>query len=101
MALAEIKIEQGRLQGSDERLTSAISTLEDAKELDGCSNRVNLLTARVTLEQARLAVASGRDPRALLEGVLEFSRDQLALVSDNQPWEAVSAEAEEELARLS
>ncbi|MCH6550561.1 MAG: protein kinase [Planctomycetes bacterium] len=100
MALAEIKLEQGRLRGSDEHLTSAISTLEDAKELDGCPNRVNLLTARVTLEQARLAVASGRDPRALLEGILEFSRDQLALVSDNQPWEAVSAEAKEELARL-
>ena len=82
-------------------MTSAISTLEDAKELDGCPNRVNLLTARVTLEQARLAVASGRDPRALLEGILEFSRDQLALVSDNHPWEAVSAEAKEELARLS
>ena len=100
IVLAELQIAKGLRDGTEDCFTAAITTLDGAGELGGCGNRVNLLTATAQLEGARQARTGGRDPRPQLEAVMTFCSDAGALVSDNQPWEAIRAEAEKELAQL-
>lgn len=101
VVLAEIQLDMGRSCDSDEWLASALDTLKGASELEGCPNRVNLLTAQINLERARRAQSHGRDNRPQLEAVVEFCRHQGDQVSDNEAWEVIRAEAERELALLS
>ncbi len=100
VTLGELKIEKGQAGGGQEWLASAIETLRAALTLEGCPNRVNLLTAQARLECARRARSEGRDPRPELEAVLEFCQTQGAQVSDNRPWMAIRHEADRELSRL-
>ncbi len=86
VVLAELKIAKGWFD-------SAVQTLECARNLIGCPNRVNLLTAQARLELARMARARGDDARPQLEEILDFCQSACAQVSDNQPWEAIRAEA--------
>ncbi len=96
ITLAELQIEKGRMDGSDGWLLAAGETLAAAKDLEGCPNRVNLLSARAELERARQARARGDDPAPLIEAVLDRCRHEAAMVSDSAPWDAVRAEAEAE-----
>ncbi len=98
VTLAELQIEKGRAERTDGWLVAAATTLDGARELEGCPNRVNLLAARTELERARLARARGDDPVPLIEIVLERCRHEAAMVSDSAPWDAVREEAEAELA---
>ena len=94
LVLAELKIAKGRRSADDGHwLASAVETLQGALNLVGCPNRVKLLTAQARLEQARLTRARGHDPRPELEAVMDFCQTAGARVADNQPWEAIRAEA--------
>lgn len=100
IVLAELLIEKGRLHRDRSWLASAVETLEAARNLEGCPNRVNLLTATAKLAWARRARADGGDPRPKLESVIAFCNTEGARVRDNEPWEAIRVEAERELEEI-
>ena len=77
-----------------------VKATSTAGTLDGCRNRVNLLSAEAKLQQARLARSQGHDPRPMFETVVDLCEGEAASVVDNEPWKALRAEADSELARL-
>ncbi len=99
VTLAEITIEKGRLTGDGSRFIAAIDLLRGARSLDGCPNRLNLLSATANLELARHSRAGGDDPRPQLEVVIRLCDNEGAKVPDNEPWEAIRVAAEREMAR--
>ncbi len=101
VTLAEIKIQKGRDSADSDSFIAAIDILRGARSLEGCPNRLNLLTATANLEWARHARARGADPRTQLEVVIRLCNHEGANVADNEPWEAIRVEAEREMAKLS
>jgi tetratricopeptide (TPR) repeat protein len=97
LTLAEIQMARAERSGDRAWLTSALDTLGRADRLEGCGNRVELVRAQALLARARLAAASGDDPRADLEAVLAKRHDANAHTPDNQPWVTIIAEAEQTL----
>jgi tetratricopeptide (TPR) repeat protein len=99
VTLAELKIEKGRRPNGYRWLLSALETLQAAIELEGCPNRIKLLTAATKLEVAGQVREQGRDPRPDLEAVMALCDDEGARVSDNEPWLEIRAAAERALRR--
>ena len=100
LVLAEIKIAKGRSRHSYRWLLSALETLNTARELEGCPNRVNLLAASTRLELARQVRDQGRDPRPDLEAVMALCDHEGARVADNEPWVEIRTAAEREIKKL-
>jgi hypothetical protein len=97
LTLAEIQMARAERSGDPAWLTSVLDTLGRADRLEGCGNRVELVRAQALLARARLAAASGDDPRADLEAVLAKRDASNAQTPDNQPWVTIIEEAERTL----
>ncbi|MHC4447226.1 MAG: protein kinase domain-containing protein [Planctomycetota bacterium] len=89
VTLAEIHLVRTRVTGRDDGLVSAVEILQTAKDLPGCPNRVNLLTAQVRLEQARQANADADAARGQLESILAFCATEAEAVSESEAWMAL------------
>jgi len=92
---AELCLAKGAGPGASAWLERALETLERARELSGCQNRVQALRARALLERAKRAKARGEDGRADLEAVLGLNEGSEARAT--APWKDLLAEAEREL----
>lgn len=90
---AELQIERARLRSDEADLNAALDTLDRAKALDGCQNRVKFLAASALLDRARLRRARGEDPREDLQRVLRYGDD----VENQAPWTDLLAAARHEL----
>ena len=97
---AEIQIEVGRDPAEAAWLDSALDMLARGRKLEGCGNRLNILAATALLQRARHTLARGGDPRADLDAVLEFRKEQSPRLPSQEPWKTLFGEAEERLARL-
>ncbi len=94
---AELLIEMGRASKDRDCFDLAIEALGRAREMPGCGNRVEYITARAWLERARLG---GADARADLDRVLAFRTADNVNVPDNAPWVELLKEAEAERERI-
>ena len=65
-----------------------------AMNLDGCGNRVKLISARVSLERVRLAHERGGDAHAILTPVIEMCAG-VESIPGNEAWHAIRDEAEQ------
>src|SRR5690606_21946027 len=100
VAVAEAQLALVRAHDDAAWVERALTALAAAGDLDGCGNRVELLTARAYLQRARHARARGDDPRADLALVLEYRGAPQATTHDNGPWVEVLEAAAAELAAL-
>ncbi len=100
VAVAEAQLALVRAQDDPAWVQRALDALAAAGELEGCMNRVELLTARAYLQRARHARARGGDPRGDLARVLGYRDDDQANTPDNGPWVDVLRAAEAELAAV-
>jgi len=92
---AEVQLRSGRDPARAEWVDRALEALARARELDGCQNRVEHLTARALLQRARHTRAAGGDPSADLAEVRRLASGGPVEVPDNHPWLAVLRAAEE------
>lgn len=94
---AELALTRADHSAASEWIDSALADLGRASALDGCQNRVNLLTSRALIHRARLARERGEDPSADLAAVVEMGREALANAPTAE-WTEVLDEAERTLA---
>ncbi|MCP3905853.1 MAG: protein kinase [Planctomycetes bacterium] len=95
VTLVEIHLERG-LSGFDDWLGPARATLAHARTIEGCQNRVKLLTARVQLASARESRRAGRDPGPELDEVHALCLEGIAAVSEPTPWDDLLIEVKRE-----
>lgn len=86
VTVAELQIEMGRRTGDPAWLDRSLDTLDRAKTLDGCQNRVDYLQARARVERASILAAAGGDAAPDLQAVLALKDNEQAKVPDNRPW---------------
>ncbi len=101
IAYAELCIERGRSLERGEWLDRAFELLEKARSLDGCQNRVDMLTASAHLERSRHALARGDDPRVDLDAILALARspEPGRDKTEAAPWQKIIAAAKTELTK--
>ncbi|MBI1850016.1 MAG: protein kinase [Planctomycetes bacterium] len=89
---AEILLEEARTPDRSDRLDLALRSLDAARKMEGCPNRVGLLAARARLQRARHAIARGADPRADLLAVRDLAKPVFLDIPDNHAWHEVLRE---------
>ncbi|MCZ6597478.1 MAG: protein kinase [Planctomycetota bacterium] len=97
VTLARFQLEVGRRLGDNGSLDEALGTLGAATDLDGCQNRVSLLTAMTKLELGLSARKRGADSRPYLDEVLDLCQES-SRVTNSPHWKALRSRAETELA---
>ena len=83
----------------DAALVRALELLAIALHLSGCGNRVNLITARVAVSRARLALERGDDARTPLQQAVDLCV-HIENIPGNEPWHAIRAEVDQLQAEL-
>jgi tetratricopeptide (TPR) repeat protein len=94
VTIVELHLEQAR-RGLDPRgIERALATLQEARELPGCQNRVNYLLARSHLEAARSLARAGGDPDPDLQRALALGHDILQHIPDDPTWLGLVSEVQ-------
>ncbi len=97
----ELFIELAKVTDSPEHVESALEVLNAARELKGCLNRVECVTAAALLERARLKSTNGSDPRDDLLQIIDRASKHSPDVPGNETWAALLTAARSQLAALS